>query len=523
LKGVRVKFRVPVAAFVVALLLACSSEESPRASDLGPELPRTVLSEDAPNIVIILADDLGWRDVGYNGSEIETSHLDALAAGGVQLERFYAHPICSPTRAALMTGRSPTRLGVVRPIEKNNPGGLPLTERLLPEFLAAAGYRTVMTGKWHLGHMRPELLPLARGFESFYGHVTGGIGYWDKVHGGGYDWQRDGVTVRDDRYSTRLIASEAVRLIEQRDPEHRLFLYAAFNAPHTPNEAPPDSVDRYAHLDNRHRQRHAAMVSELDIGVGRIVDALEREGIRESTLLFFLSDNGGLTPGSASPVLRRWSERLEGWFGAPLPIPILEFMRKNSLEGGADNRPFRRGKATVFEGGVRVPGLVSWPGTLEPRRLESVVTVEDILPTLAELLGFSAAPGAPFDGASQWASVEGRGESPRPNFLIQGRTGDEAWYQFPWKLILPISGPSELYRLDDDPTETTDLAAAEPERVRRLVAAHSAYPRGRPIQLPFYQFILDPDNFGGEEDREPWADVIARREVESGEPRGKNE
>jgi arylsulfatase A-like enzyme len=250
------------------------------------------------------------------------------------------------------------------------------------------------------------------------------------------------------------------------------------------------------------------MVSELDAGVGDIVDALEREGIREETLLFFLSDNGGLNPGAVSPNLRGWAERLQAWFGAPLPIPILEFMRKNSLEGGADNRPFRRGKATVSEGGVRVPGLVSWPGTLSARQLDSVVTVEDILPTLADLLDFAAATGAPFDGVSQWSSLQGSGISARPDFLIHGLTGEEAWYEYPWKLVLPADGPYQLYQLEEDPIEAIDLAAARPDRVQRMRAAHSAFPRGRSIAIPFYEFILDPDNFGGAEDREPWADVV---------------
>jgi arylsulfatase A-like enzyme len=494
--------------FAVTIVAACGSDQPPVIALEAPVLPVIATPENAPNIVIILADDMGWRDVGYNGSEISTPRIDALAESGVQLERFYAHPICSPTRAALMTGRSPTRLGVVRPIEKINLEGLPLNERLLPEFLAAAGYQPVMAGKWHLGHRQAALLPMARGFEQFYGHITGGIGYWDKVHGGGYDWQRNGVTVREDGYSTHLIANEAVRLIEERDTERPLFLYTAFNAPHTPNEAPQGSIDRYMHIDNPNRRKHAAMVSELDAGVGQIVDALEREGLRENTLLFFLSDNGGLNPGAFSENMRAWSERLQRWFGVPQPIPILEFMRKNTLEGGADNGPFRRGKATVSEGGVRVPGLVSWPGTLPARKLETVVTVEDILPTLADLLGFSPAPGAPFDGASQWASIAGRGTSTRPNFLTQGRTGNEAWYEYPWKLVLPAEGSYELYDLAEDPTEATNLAADRPDRVQDLLSAHSAFPRGRSIAVPFYEFILDPDTFGGEEDREPWADVV---------------
>jgi arylsulfatase A-like enzyme len=356
--------------------------------------------------------------------------------------------------------------------------------------------------------MRAGFLPLARGFEHFYGNVTGGIGYWDKVQGGGYDWKRNGVTIREEGYSTRLIASEAVRLIEERDLDRNLFLYAAFNAPHLPNEAPQETIDRFAHLDNRFRRRHAAMVSELDASVGRIVDALEREGILENTLLFFLSDNGGLSPEAVPPVFRSWSKRLQGWFGEPLPLSVLEFMRENSLEGGSDNTPFRGGDAAVFEGGVRVPGLVYWPGTLSPRKLDSVVTVEDILPTLADLLGFSAASGAPFDGASQWSSLEDGGALRRPHFLVQGQEGDEAWYEFPWKLVLPADGPPELYRLDEDPTEAADLADSDPDRVGRMLATHSLHPRGRRIDMPFYKFAWDADSFGGDEDREPWADVV---------------
>jgi len=464
-----------------------------------------------PNVVLIVADDMGWRDVGYNDSEIKTPTLDKLAAEGVQLNRFYAHPICSPTRTALMTGRSPTRLGVVRPLEKNNPEGLPLAERLLPQFMADAGYQSVMAGKWHLGHMWPEYLPLARGFEQFYGHVTGGIGYWDKVHGGGYDWQRNGTTVREDGYATELIATEAVRLIETRDQTRPLFLYAAFNAPHLPNEAPQQAIDRYAHIENPHRRKHAAMVSELDTAVGQIVSALEREGLQENTLLVFMSDNGGLNPSVAPEKTQRLAQTIDDWFGAPAPLSILEFIRSNTLEGGADNAPFRKGKTTVYEGGVRVPALVYWPGTLAPRQHNNAITVEDILPTLAELIGFDAAPNADFDGASQWAALTGKGLSPRPNLLTQSRTGTEAWYQFPWKLIIPKAGAPELYQLDTDPTEANNLAALEIDRVNSMLAVHAQQARGRSIELPLYKVVFDIDLFGGEETREAWAELIARR------------
>ena len=140
-----------------------------------------------PNIIVILADDLGWRDVGFNGSEIKTPHLDKLASTGKRLTRFYAHPTCSPTRASLLTGQSALRLGVTRPYSKLNPNGLPLDRKLLPELLKQHGYQTALAGKWHLGPRKKAHLPNARGFDSFYAHLTGGVGYWDHVHGGHYD------------------------------------------------------------------------------------------------------------------------------------------------------------------------------------------------------------------------------------------------------------------------------------------------------------------------------------------------
>ena len=162
-----------------------------------------------PNVVVILADDLGWNDVGYHGSEIRTPHLDALAAGGVTLGQFHSQPTCTPTRAALMTGKSPQRLGIYRQFAKNAVNGLPETELTLADHFSNAGYQTWLVGKWHLGLARWEFHPNARGFDHFYGHITGGIGYWDHVHGGGLDWQRNGQTVRESGYSTHLLAEEA--------------------------------------------------------------------------------------------------------------------------------------------------------------------------------------------------------------------------------------------------------------------------------------------------------------------------
>jgi len=464
-------------------------------------------SDDPPHVVVILADDLGWNDVGYHGSELATPRLDALAAKGVVLDRFYAQPSCSPTRAALMTGKAPIRLGVLSPISKHNPTGLPLGERLLPQYLRDAGYQTFMTGKWHLGHRNRDYLPNARGFDHFYGHVTGGIGYWDHVHGGGLDWQRNGETVREQGYSTRLIADETVRLIQARDPERPVFLYASFNAPHLPNEAPAEAIERYRHIENPHRRVHAAMVSELDAAIGRIVDALEAEGMLDRTLIWFMSDNGGLNPESFEPWLRRVSERLEAWFGKPAPLQALEFVRVNTLEGGADNAPYRRGKQSVYEGGVRVPSIVFWPGRLAPRRSLGMVTAQDVLPTLLGAIGHGDPP-TDLDGVDQWPLVEQDAVTTTPDYVTQAR-GNLAFYRFPWKLVQLSSGERELYHLVEDPEERVDRREGNGSVVEELAGALSRFPRGEVINRPLWQVIWDLDFFGGEEDREPWADTVS--------------
>lgn len=187
-----------------------------------------------PNIIIFLADDLGWSDVGWHGGDIATPHLDRLAAAGAKLEQFYVLPVCSPTRAALLTGRYPIRhglqLSVVRPWAQY---GLPLEERTLPQALREAGYTTAISGKWHLGHFRPEYQPTRRGFDTQYGHYNGQIDYFTHARDGGHDWHRNDRESRDAGYSTTLIGNEAVRVVEQADPRKPFFLYVPFNAPHS--------------------------------------------------------------------------------------------------------------------------------------------------------------------------------------------------------------------------------------------------------------------------------------------------
>ena len=462
-----------------------------------------------PNILLILADDLGWRDVGYHGSEIRTPNIDRVAREGIELDRFYVQPTCSPTRTALMTGKSPLRLGISRPISKNQQTGLPLEETILPEYLARSGYQPLMVGKWHLGHYTPDYFPQARGFEHFYGHVTGGIGYWDHNHGGGHDWQRNGETIREEGYSTRLIADEAIRVLASRDRSRSTFLYVAFNAPHLPNEAPDEAIARYATIEKEERRIHAAMVSELDFAIGRVLGAFEREGMLDNTIVLFSSDNGGLIPEASPPGLRKVADLLVDVFGRPVPVAGLEFLVTNVNDGGSDNHPLAGGKGNLGEGGSRVPAAIWWPGRLEGGTHQRFMTMSDVLPTLLDAIGAEESIPADLDGASQWASLRGEAaDAATPDYVTTGYAG-MALYRAPWKLVDPES--PRLYHIYDDPFEEKDLAANQPAIVETLVAAANAWPRGPESGESMLSFLMDPDSFGGAEDREPWADIARER------------
>lgn len=228
----------------------------------------SLLESKTPNILIILADDLGWNDVSYHGSEIPTPNIDKIISSGIELDRFYVQPTCSPTRAELMTGKSALRLGITRPISKNQKLGLDLDEKLLSEYLNELGYENFLLGKWHLGAYTPDYFPTRRGFDYFLGYLQGGIGYYDHNHGGGHDWQENENELRQDGYATHLIRDAALDIIENHSGANPLFLNINFGAPHTPNEAPQQSIEKFTFIKDSKRQIHAAMVHEMDNAIG---------------------------------------------------------------------------------------------------------------------------------------------------------------------------------------------------------------------------------------------------------------
>lgn len=401
-----------------------------------------------PNVVVLLADDLGWADVGFHQSEIRTPNLDRLASQGLEFERFYSCPLCSPTRSALMTGRYPMRLGtgytVVRPWADF---GIPAEERFLPQAFQAAGYQTAMTGKWHLGHSRKTYLPGARGFQRSYGHMNGAIDYYTHDRDGGLDWHRDGRALRQEGYSTDLIGQEAESNIRGRDKSKPLFLYVPFNAPHAPLQAPKNLLDRYAGIADGRRRTFAAMVDGMDTNVGRILDTLDSEGIAGDTIVFFFSDNGGPTG------------------------------------QGARNTPLRGAKGSTWEGGTRVPAVLRWPGHVKPGKTAQLASVIDLFPTLASAAGVKPANQRKFDGIDLWPAIRsGKRRKRGPLYLsIESARGLHfAVHDGPWKLVTE-DGKSHLFRIEEDREEKNDVAAANPAVVKKLESRLAAW---RKTELP---------------------------------------
>ena len=457
----------------------------------------------SPNILIILADDLGWNDVSYHGSEIKTPNIDKLISSGVELDRFYVQPTCSPTRAELMTGKSAMKLGITRPISKNQKLGLGLEEKILPQYLKELNYSTYLLGKWHLGSYIPDYFPTRRGFDYFYGYLTGGIGYWDHIHGGGHDWQRNEVGLREDGYVTQLIKNDTLKIIDNHDFTNPIFLNVNFGAPHIPNEAPEESVLKFSYIEDQTRRIHAAMVHEMDNAIGEIIAALEKENVLKNTIVMFASDNGGLTPDvKLNPSFLSIPKKIgvcdtKNRFG----IKIFQWICEN-YSGGSSNKPLPEGKMSVSEGGIRVPAVIWWPGKFENSKSENFFTMMDVLPTILDLINYKNE--IEVDGVSRVSSLNDSDNSESSKYVVTNIINDKyAVIEMPYKLITSADG-DQLYNILDDPSENLNIASENQEIVLELKNTLSQWKFGENRSLPISAVFKDPDLFGGEEDRIPW-------------------
>jgi arylsulfatase A-like enzyme len=330
------------------------------------------------------------------------------------------------------------------------------------------------------------------------------------VHGGHYDWQRDGKTVREEGYATHLQAKEAVRVLEKRDARRPLFMFLSLGAPHLPNEAPPQAIAAYGHIDDMRRRVHAAMVSELDAAIGQVLSTLDSQNMRHNTVVWFMSDNGGITDYRGMPkAFYRLVDAAKWAFDDDIPIRFLEFMRSNVEDGGSDNAPLRGSKGSVLEGGIRVPALVSMPGTLTPGRFTTRFSIIDMLPTLLDLAGAPAVVSQPQDGRSYWPALTGQTALPDAPFMTQAFNGNSAVFHAQYKLLVKGDGSLALYDVIADPSEMRDLAAQHPDIVARLQTRLKAMPKGKNLAMPLWRLAIDPDEFGGVERKPPLAEYYA--------------
>jgi arylsulfatase A-like enzyme len=434
----RMMFRLCVCFGVLSLALSVSS-----AMDAA----------ERPNVLIILADDLGRGDYsGFGTKEIQTPHIDRLFREGMAFDHFYANScVCSPTRAALLTGCVPDRVGVpgvIRDVAPNSWGYLAPGANLLPQSLKQAGYHTAHVGKWHLGYASPNT-PNDRGFDLFHGFLGDMMDdYWSHLRNGHNFLRRNAEVISAAGHATDLFTDWACAYLSERAaaPEP-FFLYLAYNAPHDPLQPPPAWLDKVQQREpalTEKRARLVALIEHMDAGIGRVLELLDRTGLAKNTLVVFTSDNGGV------------------------------------LDYGANNGPWRSGKTHMYEGGLRVPFVARWPGEIAAgSRSDRIGVTMDLFPTALAAAGIGPPEG--IDGVSLLPTLQGRKDvQPERDLYFVRREGGpayggktiEAFRRGDWKLVQDSPfAPLELYNLADDPQEATNLAKREPRIFQELSTA----------------------------------------------------
>ncbi len=425
-------------------------------------LPAAAWALRPPSIVIITADNLGYGDLGCYGNEsIRTPHLDKLAMQGVRCTDFYtASPTCTVSRASLLTGRYPQRHRLTNQlpgVEGNYGIGLRHSERLIPQYLKPLGYDTACFGKWNIG-FAPGSRPTERGFDEFLGHASGNIDYYTHVYNGKLDLHRGTQPVRLEGYSVDLFADAACRFIEQH-ADQPFFVYLPFNSPHFPNpknkasgvpvewQAPDSAFAAYGYEPDTTdaRRRYRAVVTALDTAIGRVLEQIDAAKLADDTLVVFFSDNGA-------------------------------FMLQNRGREVASNGPLRNGGVTLWEGGIRVPCIVRWPGKLPAGSVcrEPLLSC-DFLPMAVQAAGGTLPDDRPLDGRDPTATLADRAPSPHEALYFQFRKYS-AMRKGRHKIVrTDPREPFQLFDLETDLGETNDLAGERPELVRALAAEHAAW------------------------------------------------
>lgn len=413
-----------------------------------------------PNILFILADDMGWGDVSYHGSHIRTPNIDRLAATGIELDQHYVCPMCTPTRTCLLTGRHPGRFGRHATVPSNAPV-LPDGYETLAASFRNAGYETGLFGKWHLGSS-PEYGPNQFGFNTAYGSLAGGVDpYNHRYKSGPYSvtWHRNGELIEERGHVTDLIAREAVQWIEEQTGPW--FCYVPFTAVHTPIKAPQHWIDRYSDRrydpdDNKDRsyKTYAAYASQMDHAIGQLVETLARTCQRENTIIIFSSDNGAIPAGPLHD-----TDKYPG--------------RHEEMPRLGSNLPLRGQKSQLYEGGIRTPSLINWPFHLQPGKCFHPLHITDWMPTLTNLIGYTPSSDPQWDGQDIWPLLTGDITVPEERSIFWNFRGSSFGMRTGnWKLIYEEDQPPEetqLFHIGSDPYETTNITSSQTDRVHRML------------------------------------------------------
>ncbi|XP_060572636.1 arylsulfatase B-like [Ruditapes philippinarum] len=472
-----------------------------------------------PNILLVVADDYGFHDIGYHGSEIKTPNLDKLALSGVRLENYYVQPICTPTRSQLLSGRYQIHTGLQHGIIwPASPNGVPLDSPLISEKMKEAGYSTHAVGKWHVGFYKKPFVPTSRGFDSYFGYLTGSEDYYthyrcyNKMCGNDLRDNLDPADMQkyNGSYSTHMFANRAKDIIQKHDDSKPLFMYLPFQAVHSPLQVPEKYIKPYKHIHDRNRRVYAGMVSCMDEAIGTITDAMKKKGLWDNTILVFTTDNGG------------------------------------QIHEGGNNWPLRGWKASLWEGGMHGVGFVHSPLLNESRigeRSTELIHVTDWYPTLVNLARGSLNGTKPLDGFDQWNTINQGKSSPRKEILhnidplykpsgrplsnttfdttrraalrvgdwkvITGYPGNGSWVPPPYMNCPIFSDPREssfkpddknvwLFNILKDPNERDDLSETNPDKLKEMLDRLAQYEKTAvPCRYPDNDKRADPKYLGG--------------------------
>lgn len=417
-------------------------------------VPSGAVAQRQPNVLTIILDDAGWKDVGYMGGEIDTPEIDRYAKQGVRLNKFYTYSTCTPTRAAFFTGRAPSRSGIVYPIQHDDHYGIPDEVETLPEVFRKNGYKTALIGKWHLG-VQPEFAPRAHGFDDHYGIRGGWTDQFTRENPvTGYDWYRnDKLAVKEEGHTTDLLTTEAVRYLNEAG-DSPFFICLSYTAPHVPIQVDPKWAAPYeGKFETKTRQGYAGMMAQLDHSIGRVFQTLEERQLLENTLVVFFSDNGPSSPGKK-------------WY-IPEDFHTINFYGNDGVYG--DVGPLRGWKAFPYDGGVRVPAFIYWKGKLAGSNWDKPVIVEDLYRTILGLVKLDP---------------EGEYHPQGRDIFSDDVTTATFYWRTPknlalrhgdWKLVLTNGSPfddnlnAELFNIESDIAESVDCSKTHPEKRSELL------------------------------------------------------